>query len=134
MTAKTKPSPPIRAHVGRSSAAPRPTPESEHECSDRDPQPRDAERRHACEQEHGEGGPEVVEHRADDEVRVRRNRFPGRGMPSSAHTENCPRALPVSTEKSTVFSAKIAWNNGVFVAQASDLRELDQPTSRSSAS
>ena len=51
---------------------PRPAPERETRRGRGDPQPGDAEDVHAREEQHGERGAEVVEHRAADEVGVRR--------------------------------------------------------------
>ena len=51
---------------------PRPAPEREDRRGRGDPQPGDAEDVHPCEEQHGERGAEVVEHRAADEVGVRR--------------------------------------------------------------
>jgi len=46
-------------------------PEREDGGSARDAQPRDAERLHPREQQHGERGPEIVKDRADDEIQLR---------------------------------------------------------------
>src|SRR5919201_2233489 len=51
-------------------AAQGPPPQGEHRGRRADSQPRDAERVHAREEQHRERGPEVMEHRADDEERV----------------------------------------------------------------
>ena len=52
--------------------APGPPPDGQHDGGARDPQPRDAEHVNVCEEQHGERRPEVVEDRADDEERHRR--------------------------------------------------------------
>jgi hypothetical protein len=50
---------------------PRPSPEREHDRGRRDPEPRDPEHRDTRKQQHRERRPQVVEHRATDEVQLR---------------------------------------------------------------
>ena len=52
---------------------PRPAPHRKHHGCRHDPQPRDAERRQRREQQHRERRPQIVEHRADQEIELRRN-------------------------------------------------------------
>jgi len=59
--------------VGAAERPPRPPPRGEHDRRARDPQPGDAQRRDAAEQQHGEGRSEVVEQRAAGEVALRGN-------------------------------------------------------------
>jgi hypothetical protein len=61
---------PVCGRVGRSERSPGPAPCSQDDRRARDSQPRDAQRFDPREEQDGEGGSEVVEDRAPDEVRV----------------------------------------------------------------
>ena len=111
--------------IERKERPPGPPPESEDRRGRGDPEPGDAEHVDPGEEQHGERRPQIVEDRAADEVRLRRNSRFGAMVVRSMAMVIVSRPPATSPWQSKVLDSSHVMKNGTFTDSATDLPRLD---------